>query len=109
MRQPIPARVRKQVIQRANHHCEYYTAACIRTIRYKGSDMTTFLDNYQDVVSLFNPRFESWHDHFRCVDGEIIAKTRVGRASVKLLRVNEPDRLILRQLLAQLGRYPNSD
>ncbi len=70
--------------------------------------MTTFLDNYQDVVSLFNPRFDVWHDHFQCVDGEIIAKTRVGRASVKLLRLNEPDRLILRQFLAQLGRYPNS-
>ena len=69
--------------------------------------MTTFLNNYQDVVSLFNPRFDVWSDHFRSVGGEIIAKTRIGQASLKIFRFNEPDRLILRQLVAQLGRYPD--
>ena len=139
MRQPISAKIRKQVIQRADNQCEYcrlhqndsflafeidhavplkhgggnelanLALPCPHCNQHKGSDMTTFLDNYQDVVSLFNPRFGVWHDHFRSARGEIIAKTRIGQASIKLFRLNEPDRLILRQLLAQLGRYPDLD
>jgi 5-methylcytosine-specific restriction endonuclease McrA len=137
MRQLIPAKVRKQVIERANQECEYcrlhqddsflafeidhavprehgggdelanLALACPHCNQHKRLRHDTFLDNYQDVVPLFNPRFDTWSDHFRREAGEIIAKTRVGQATVKIFRFNEPDRLILRQLLAQAGRYPD--
>ena len=136
MRQPISITVRRQVMQRAGSRYEYcrlhqddsflafeidhvapvkhgggnelanLALACPHCNQNKGSDMTTFLDDYQDIVSLFNPRFERWDAHFDAVDGEIVAKTRVGQASIKLFRLNEPDRLIIRQLLTQSGRYP---
>jgi hypothetical protein len=136
MRPSISARVRRLVAERAGHRCEYcrihendmflsfeidhiasvkhgggdeaenLAFACPHCNQHKGSDLTTFLDNYADIVTLFNPRTQPWQDHFDTRNGEIIPKTRIGQATAKLLRVNEPDLLILRQFLAQLGRHP---
>ena len=79
--------------------------ACPHCNNHKGSDLTTFLDFYDDIVILFNPRRHEWAAHFDVFDGEIVAKTRIGQATVKVFRFNEPDLVILRQLLTQSGRY----
>ena len=79
--------------------------ACPHCNNHKGSDLTTFLESYDDIVVLFNPRRHKWVEHFDVIDGEIMAKTRIGQASTKIFRFNEPDLIILRQLLVQSGRY----
>ena len=68
--------------------------------------MTTILENYDDIIVLFNPRKEEWTEHFDIQNGEIIGKTRIGKATIKLLQLNQPDLLISRQILSQSGRYP---
>jgi len=80
--------------------------ACPHCNHHKGSDISTFLVNYDDLSPLFNPRKQKWEDHFQVVEGEITAKTREGSATIKLLRLNEPERLIHRRLLMEVGRYP---
>lgn len=136
MRQKLAEKVRQFVALRAHHRCEYclvhqddmfvsYAVDHIIAIKhgggnetsnlaytcpycnqYKGSDFTTFLDSYDDIVVLFNPRKHDWDEHFEAVDSEIVPLTRIGQASVKIFRFNEPDLLILRQILTQVGRYP---
>lgn len=136
MRQKIAEKVRQIVAQRAHLRCEYclvhqddmfvsYAVDHIIAIKhgggnelsnlaytcpycnqYKGSDFATFLESYDDIVVLFNPRKHDWDEHFEAIDGEIIPLTRIGQASVKIFRFNEPDLLILRQILSQVGRYP---
>jgi len=39
-------------------------------------------------------------------DGEIIAQTRIAEATIKLLKLNEAERLIQRRLLMKIGRWP---
>ena len=80
--------------------------ACSHCNQHKGSDLTTFLDSYDDIVLLFNPRKHIWQDHFETINGEILAKSRIGQASIKILKFNEPDILILRRELSQAGLYP---
>lgn len=80
---------------------------CPHCNQHKGSDLATFLNHYDDLVPLFNPRKHDWAEHFEAVNGEIIPLTRIGQATTKLFRVNEPDLLILRSLLTEVGRYPN--
>jgi len=136
MRQLIPKAIRMQIALRAGHRCEYcqmheddlflafevdhivalkhgggneienLAYACPHCNNHKGPDLTTFLDDYEDIVPLFNPRRHQWADHFNAVKGEILPLTRMGEATIKLLRFNQPDLLILRQLLTQSGRYP---
>jgi hypothetical protein len=80
--------------------------ACPHCNQYKGSDLTTFLDGYEDIVVLFNPRLQNWFDVFSFENGFIAAKTRRGEATVKLLRMNEPERVIQRGLLEEAGVWP---
>ena len=79
--------------------------ACPHCNQHKGSDLTTFLNYYDDIVLLFNPRKHEWSEHFKAVNGEIIAKSRIGEASIKIFKFNEPDLLILRSILAEAGLY----
>lgn len=74
--------------------------------QHKGSDMVTFLKSYKDIATIFNPREDKWNLHFDLDDGEIIAKTRTAEATIKLLKLNAPDRIILRRLLMETNRYP---
>jgi hypothetical protein len=57
---------------------------------------------------LYNPRIDSWHAHFRLDGPRIRTLTEIGEATVRLLRLNAPDRLLQRQTLQQIGAYPVS-
>lgn len=81
--------------------------ACGACNRHKGTNLGTYLDNQRRFVRLFDPRRDIWSDHFELQeDGQIIPQTRVGRATLKILQMNDPDRIILRKVLMAAGRYP---
>ena len=57
-------------------------------------------------MSLFHPRHQRWSDHFR-LRGTIIEPLTVeGKVTVRLLRLNLDKRIVERQLLAAVNRYP---
>jgi hypothetical protein len=80
--------------------------ACPHCNQHKGSDLVTFLIDYDDLVAIYNPRKMDWSVHFEVDFGSIQAKTRIAEATIKLLYLNDPDLIILRQLLAEIGHYP---
>jgi hypothetical protein len=49
------------------------------------------------MVSLFNPRNDVWSDHFAVLGGRINGLTPKGRATVRLLNMNAPRRVELRE------------
>jgi hypothetical protein len=132
----IPDTIRQLVAQRAGHRCEYcrihqedfyfqfeidhvvslkhegetslenLALACGICNRSKGSELGTYLDGKKEFVRLFDPRTDDWYEHFELDEGEIIAKSLIGRATIKILDFNNPDRIILRQVLMAAGRYP---
>jgi len=136
MRQYLSNKIRKKVEERAGCRCEYcrmhvddselsfsidhiiaikhgggdeldnLAFACPHCNQYKGSDLVTFVDDYDNIVLLFNPRKHDWFEHFEAVKGEIIPKTETGKATVKLLQFNTFERLMLRQVLTEIGHYP---
>jgi hypothetical protein len=54
----------------------------------------------------FDPRRDRWNDHFRLEGATIEPISSVGSATVRLLRLNAPERISERRLLQSLGRYP---
>jgi HNH endonuclease len=88
------------------NHPDNLAYACPHCNQHKGSDFATLLNDFNDIVRLFNPRIDHWFDHFEAINGEILAQTRIGEASIKIFRFNQPDLLIIRRLLTQAGRYP---
>ena len=132
----IPIELRRAVLLRARYCCEYcrlhrddtefshqfdhllaikhggattldnLALACLLCNRYKGSDVATYDSVTGALVALFHPRQQDWHEHFAIEGVNIIGLTPTGRATIVLLRVNEPARLLDRQTLIAAGRWP---
>ena len=85
---------------------ENLALACLECNRYKGSDIATFDPMDGELTPLFNPRKHSWSEHFLLENAQIVGQTRIGRATVNLLRMNDSKRILQRQLLIKLDRYP---
>lgn len=51
---------------------------CPHCNQHKGSDIATFLVDYEDIIPLFNPRKQKWSEHFSSSHGEIIALSKIG-------------------------------
>lgn len=79
--------------------------SCSMCNQNKGSNLGTYLPDSKRLVRLFHPRKDTWKTHFNVNDGEIIGKTKIGLATVKVLDLNNVDRVILRQILIESGRY----
>lgn len=136
---PIPRDLRRQVSARAEGRCEYcrlseddspYThhidhvialkhggptatqnlaLACIDCNRYKGSDVSGFDPETGALVPLFHPRQQRWDAHFLEEGPFILGQTETGRATVVLLRLNDPHRVELRQALAAVRADERSE
>ena len=77
--------------------------ACPRCNSFKGPDLTTHDPQTDDQVSVFNPRVDSWHEHFALDGLQIVGITSIGRATVELLNMNEEERIQVREALMQRG------
>lgn len=71
--------------------------ACPPCNRNKGSNIATLDPRTGALVRLFHPRRDVWEEHFERHDGTIRGRTPVGRGTVRLLRMNDPDRVAERQ------------
>ncbi len=132
----IPAELRRLVVERANKRCEYCLRphisaypphevdhiyaekhggetnelnlcySCYDCNHRKSSDLAS-LDPVNGQPSfLFHPRSQIWSDHFQLDVARIEGLTSQGRATVRLLRLNDVDSVDERVRLIKLGFYP---
>lgn len=80
--------------------------ACFDCNRFKGSDIASIDKVTGELTPLFNPRTQQWREHFDTRDGLIIPLTATGRVTERLLQLNLPTRVEIRQRLAILREYP---
>ena len=73
--------------------------------RYKGPNVASVAAETGRIVPLFNPRIDMWDQHFRADGPSVVPLTDVGRATTAFLRFNAPQRLLVRQVLRQTGRW----
>lgn len=128
----IPVALRRLVEERAKYRCEYcllpanlsffsheidhiiaekhegkteannlaYT--CWRCNRYKGTDLGSFDPQTGDFCLLFNPRTQEWGKHFEVNNFQLLGLTAIGRTTVKLLQLNNDERIAERERLSQI-------
>lgn len=131
----IPSALRKLVIERAKHLCEYclmpeklsfatheidhiiaekhggqtnadnLALSCTLCNKYKGSDLTSIDPNTNKIVPLYHPRQDLWSEHFQLDSAKIKPLTAVGRVTVKLLQINRRERIEERLLLIEAGLF----
>lgn len=135
MKKSVSNLIKNQVALRANFRCEYcllpeklsffsfhidhiksvkhggtslsenLAYCCPDCNHFKGTDIASFLEN-EVLVRFFNPRRDEWHEHFELLNGTIRGKTDIGKATERIFKFNEPDRLILRRQFILLKQYP---
>ncbi len=86
---------------------ENLALACPHCNQNKGTDVATFIDDENEhLVRLFNPRKDIWSNNFEINLGQIIPRTLIGEATIKILDFNQIERIIFRQELIVAGFYP---
>lgn len=79
--------------------------SCIVCNQKKGSDLTSIDPESGQIVALFNPRRDRWRDHFELRGGKIEPLTPTGRATARLLGLNDPARTEERVQLVAVGVF----
>lgn len=80
--------------------------ACADCNRYKSSDLCSLDPLTDEVVALYHPRRQSWSDHFRLhEDGMIEPLSANGRATARILWLNDPETVDERRRLIKLGEF----
>ena len=136
MTQAIPAELREFVVERAQGRCEYcglsqagqeaafhvdhvvprsaggatdesnLANACVGCSLRKGARQSAVDPATGEDATLFNPRHESWPDHFRWRGFVVEGVSPTGRATVDTLGMNRPLMVAIREEESILGRHP---
>ena len=134
MARDLAGAVRRLVIERARRRCEYCLVheenagfpheidhiislkhggssgidnlayACVLCNRYKGTDIAS-IDRSGRTIRLFDPRQDSWDEHFKLHGPVIQPLTAVGEVTARMLRLNVAERVTERGLMQALGQY----
>ena len=68
----------------------------------KGPNLTGIDPQTGEVVRLFHPRGDVWSDHFSYEGSAVAGATAVGRTTVSLLQMNDPERRRVRELIGRI-------
>jgi hypothetical protein len=60
------------------------------------------------LTRLYHPRIDVWDEHFEWHGAALTGKTPIGRVTVDVLGVNQPQRMQLRELLIRLHVFPRA-
>jgi hypothetical protein len=80
---------------------ENLALACFHCNLHKGPNLTGIDPDSGTVVHLFDPRRQSWDEHFSMAGAVLVGETPVGRATVRVLSMNAPTRIELRTELSR--------
>ena len=73
--------------------------ACHYCNTHKGPNLTAIDPQTGQMVELFRPRKHNWHEHFSFRGAVVIGTSAIGRATVRLLRMNDENRVDLRSVV----------
>ena len=80
---------------------ENLALACIDCNLSKSSNIAGRDPDTSQITPLFNPRVDSWSDHFEFEGAHIVGKTPVGRTTIYVLNMNSDYQLEFRAALLE--------
>jgi hypothetical protein len=80
--------------------------ACAHCNAHKGPNLAGIDPHTSLMVRLFNPRTDSWTDHFRWRGAVLEGLSDIGRATIVVLAINEAERILTRRLAIEAELFP---
>ncbi len=82
---------------------ENLALACMHCNRRKGPNLAGMDPDTSEIAHLFHPRRDRWSDHFKWNGPDLIGKTKIGRATIHALAINDPSFRAVRIALKHEG------
>ncbi|MEM9409512.1 MAG: HNH endonuclease signature motif containing protein [Planctomycetota bacterium] len=80
--------------------------SCTRCNSFKGPNIAGIDPETKELTRLYNPRKDSWNEHFSIQYNNIAGTSSEGRTTVFVLQMNHPDYLALRESLIAERLFP---
>jgi 5-methylcytosine-specific restriction endonuclease McrA len=80
--------------------------ACPRCNAYKGPNISGIDEKTRQLTPLFHPRRDRWEDHFAWHGPRLRGLTPIGRVTISVLGINQPEAVAVRKELRKEGRFP---
>jgi HNH endonuclease len=68
---------------------ENLALACLHCNQRKGPNIAGMDPETAELVQLFHPRRNQWAEHFEWNGADLIGKTKIGRATIQVLAMND--------------------
>ena len=85
------------IVHEPNSHESNLAWSCPQCNWHKGPNLVTLDPDTGEQVDLFNPRQDTWIEHFAMKDFTLVGLTPIGRGTIELLKMNLPIRIEVRQ------------
>jgi hypothetical protein len=85
---------------------ENLAVSCLRCNKRKGPNVAGVTPDTGEIVRLFNPRTDTWTEHFRWEHAVLVGLTPIGRATIVVLAINHPSAIGVREELMAEGVFP---
>ncbi len=69
--------------------------------RFKGPNIAGLDPETGELVRLFHPRADNWTEHFMWDGPELKGRTQIGRVTIAVLFINDPEVISLRRALRE--------
>jgi hypothetical protein len=79
--------------------------SCHRCNFHKGPNLSGRDGLTGNIVRLFDPRRQLWRRHFKWQGAVLVGRTQIGRATIAVLNINDPQRVELRRLVLGSGEW----
>lgn len=80
--------------------------SCLTGNTFKGPLTAIVIPESGKVVRLFNPRVDTWSEHFHWSRATLIGRTEVGQVTIDMLAINQPERVAFREELVRRKVFP---
>lgn len=77
--------------------------ACPHCDFRKGPNLASLDPFSGQLTVLFNPRRDVWEEHFQLIANEVVGLTPAGRATVRLLGMNDEEQVLIRAQTRKRG------
>jgi hypothetical protein len=96
------------IILGGNNTLSNLALSCQTCNNHKYNKIEVFDKETQQTIPLFNPRKDTWTEHFKWSDDfkNILSLTNIGRVTIKTLDINRPSLLNFRYAVASAGEHP---
>jgi hypothetical protein len=83
--------------------------SCLHCNSHKGPNIAGIDPRTRKLTKLFNPRRHKWARHFRWDGPYLVGLTAVGRVTVDVLAMNDPEAVEVRETLIEEGLFPPAE